>query len=128
MTAASLPVLFGGILGGDQCVQLRYFLVATGRIPNISGWPIREVHVSHSVYGLLLEAMKSSNLSIEHSEIRVDSSEDGKEIIFHIRFCHSSLLREVNRRFGVVFGTKQEVFFPFGKRQEAVNISCVYEE
>ncbi|QQR77087.1 MAG: hypothetical protein IPJ67_02935 [Candidatus Moraniibacteriota bacterium] len=127
MTVASLPVLFGGILRGDQCVQLRYFLVTAGRIPNISGWPIREVHVSHSVYGLLLETMKSSNLSIEHSEMAIDSSEEGNEIIFHVRFCHPSLLRGVNRRFGV-FDTQQGLFFPFSKRQEAVDISSVCEE
>lgn len=110
--AASISVTFGGIVRGDKCIRLQYLLVDTAWIRNISGWSIREVHVPHSVYDALLKTMKLVDLSIGASEIAVHSSDDGSKIVFHVCFFQPSLLRGINRRFGV-YKTKQTVFFPF---------------
>ncbi len=118
---ASVSVVFNGMLKGDRCVRLQYLLVGTGRIRNISGWPIREVHVPYSVYNALLRAMKSVGLSLKASEIAIDSSEDGNAIVLYVCFCQSSLLFEVNRKFGVC-RKKRVVFFPFNKRQGVTGV------
>ena len=115
---ASVPAVFesveSGVNEGCSYIRLQYLFVAdaAGRVWNIFGWSIREVHVRRSVYDALLKAMTSANLSIKESEISVASSDDGNGIIFHVCSCLPSLLHRVNRRFGVR-EKRQIVFFPF---------------
>ena len=114
MTTGSFPVVLRDVSVEMDSVCLHYLLVKPG-IRSISGWPLRETHVPCSTYRLLLRAMKKAHLSVKTSEVIVDSSEDGLEIIVRVRFCYPSLLCGINRTFGV-FEKKQHVFFPFSRK------------
>lgn len=119
MTTGSFPVALRDVSVGMDSVCLRYLLVKPG-IRSVSGWPLRETHVPRSMYRFLLKIMKRACLSREKSEMIVDTSEDGRDIIFSVHFCNPSLLCGIDRSFGVSH-EKQKVFFPFSRRLEAMD-------
>lgn len=110
----TLPVGVRKIGVEKDSVKLCLFLKAPNRTPSVSGWSIREIHMPHAVYGMLLENMRKANISLREADIRVEISESGTEIRLFVSSGDPSSFRQVDRSIAVI-QTTQTLFFPFDK-------------
>lgn len=113
--ALSLSAGVRKITVGENSVMLRLFLKLSNCVPSVSGWSIRELHMPHAVYGLLLENMRKANISLREAGIQVETSENGTEIFVFVFSDDPSSLRCVDRSVAVI-QTDRTIFFPFRTR------------